>query len=363
MEHSEEKNWEAYRTDELHKLSPFLSQRGYALDELQPHLLGERHLTGPLGSGRKLLLLGKDRTGKRVVIKASSEPKGIQEIEHERLCRDVLEKIHFAYQVFNSPRELVYARQDGYVVSVTEFIEQAVPFTERSLKEQFALSINAFKAQESAHATTYSHIRLIRNTFGEMRAPDYLKNFDTYAGEIASLAPHAPQTLLERAREELRSGGEMLEQYGGFLTHWDFIPQNFRVNEGKLFLLDHSSLRFGNKYEGWARFINFMELYNPPLVRALVEYVRENRTPEESEALRLMRIYRLGELIRYYAGWLSRTQGQLQELAEARIVFWGNVLKAVLERTEVPPELVEEYKKTRDRLRSEEEKVRQRGLH
>ena len=88
-----------------------------------------------------------------------------------------------------------------------------------------------------------------------------------------------------------------------------------------------------------------------------------NRTPEESTALKLMRVYRLVELIRYYANWLSRTDGNLHELACARIAFWTEVLHGVLNDTEVPTEFVEAYKMKRDSLRSPEEKERQKNLH
>ena len=48
-----------------------------------------------------------------------------------------------------------------------------------------------------------------------------------------------------------------------------------------MYLLDHSSLRFGNKYEGWARFRNFTTFYNRPLEEALLLYMRNNRAEEK----------------------------------------------------------------------------------
>jgi len=354
--------WGDYREREVRRLTPMLQSLGFTIDGIQPHTLGERALTGPVGGGRKLLLLGKNRDGARVVIKASSDPKGIEEIEHERLCRDVLSRIHFAYEVFHSPKELLWTKQSGVAVSVVEFIEQERAFLERDIKEQFMIALGAFKAQESAHATTSSHVRLVRSTFGEMRAADYISASERYVKEVASLDPQC-EILMEQAQEELRSGKETIELYCGFLTHWDFVPQNFRIRGGILYLLDHSSLRFGNKYEGWARFINFMELYNPPLARSLVRYVADNRAPEETASLRLMRIFRLMELLRYYAGWLPRTEGDLHALARARIAFWSEVLRCVIDKKGVPQEAVESYKKERDSLRSDEEKQRQVGLH
>jgi hypothetical protein len=340
--------------EELAKAAPTLSQMGYTLDDRQPHISGERALTGPIGGGHKLLLLGKDAGGRRVVIKISRDPKAIAEMKHERVCRDLLEQIRFASEVFNTPKELMFGKRGSYTVLVTEFIEQDAAFLERPVEEQFALALSAFRAQEGAHAATYEHARAVKSTFGEMRAQDYLAKLREYARETPGL---------ERALAFAEDNAGALEQYCGFLTHWDFMPQNIRVHGGRIYLLDHSSLRFGSKYEGWARFVNFMELYNPPLARALVQYVKDNRTPEESLALKVMRAYRLAELIRYYAGWLPRTADNLHALAQARIAFWKNVLDAVLDGKEPSPELVGEYVKTRDALRSEEEKERQKGLH
>jgi hypothetical protein len=340
--------------EELANAAPVLSHMGYALDDKQPHIAGERALTGPIGGGHKLLLLGKGAGGARVAIKMSRDPKGIAEIRHERVCRDLLERIRFASEVFHSPKEMAFMKRGGYAVLVTEFIEQDRAFLERPIEEQFALALSAFKAQEGAHAATYEHARAIKGTFGEMRSRDYLGKLREYARETPGL---------DAALSFVEGSSAALEQYCGFLTHWDFMPQNIRVRGGCIYLLDHSSLRFGNKYEGWARFINFMELYNPPLARALVRYVKDNRAPEESLALKAMRAYRLAELIRYYDGWLGRAEGNLRELAQARIDFWKSVLSAALDDREPSPELVEGYKKTRDALRSEEEKERQKGLH
>lgn len=358
----EQRAWNEYCARELGKITPILRELGFELDERQPHIGGERHLTG--SGGRKLVLLCHQASdGLRVVVKASSDPSGIAEMEREQTCRTVLDRIGFAYETFSSPKELLYAHKGQYLIAITEFIEQDMGFLERPLEEQCMLALRAFKAQESAHAATYEHARLIRRTFGELRSEEYLRAFERNIEEILRLAPGTDRAFLDEASVLLAAYRISIERYCGFLTHWDFTPQNIRVRDGQLYLLDHSSLRFGNKYEGWARFINFMELYNPPLSAALRQYVRDNRVPEESLALKLMRIFRLGELIRYYAGWLPRTEGNLHALAEARLAFWETVLRYVLHDEEVPAETVETYKTVRDSLRSEEEKERQRGLH
>ncbi len=358
--------WDVSCKETLARLSPLLAGIGYALDDEQPHITGERFLTRPIDGGRKLVLIGRRvADGQKAIIKVSDEPRGIEELEYERACRDALKRIPFAYQAFYAPRELAFVRRGGFVILVSEFIEQEMPFIERTVEEQFSLALGAFKAQEGAHATTYEHRVLVTRTFGEMYAQDYLANFARFRNEILAHVPDklVPEAVLTEATKVLAESRENLERYGGFLTHWDFTPQNFRVKDGRIYLLDLSSLRFGNKYEGWARFINFMMLYNPKLADALVQYVAENRTEEESLALKAMRIYRLGEILLYYVYTLSRSSGALHELNSERIRFWTRALATVVHDEHIPPEVLERYRDTRDRLRSDEEKRRQVGLH
>jgi hypothetical protein len=361
MPNNNQKSWEKYRESELARVVPILTDLGYALDDAQPHTKGERYLMQAVTteSGKKLILLGIDKkTNERVVIKVTSSPDGIRELEHERTCRRVLTEIGFAYQSFLSPQELLFVRKGPYCISVQTFIAQEKPFLERSLEEQFSLALRSFKAQESAHAATYEHARIVRRTFGSMDAAGYLRSFENFMA-----CPHNANELLHKAQKELHDGRYTIDQYGGFLTHTDFVPHNFRVLDDAIYLLDHSSLRFGNKYEGWARFLNFMTLHHRPLEAALLEYLRVNRTPEETESLRLMRIYRLGEIICYYTRTLPKSEGPLLALNEARVAFWTNVLAAILENRAVEDDIVRDYVALRDSLRSEEEKERQVGLH
>ncbi len=168
---------------------------------------------------------------------------------------------------------------------------------------------------------------------------------------------------LRQAEHLLLEGVDTIKQYEGFLTHTDFVPHNIRIVGSDTYLLDASSLRFGNKYEGWARFINFMELYNPPLASALVQYVHDNRAPEESASLRLMRMYRLGEILAYYTRAFLNSTGDLRALNHARILFWTNVLQSVISQTPLPEQVRTEYQTVRDQLRSPDEKLRQKDLH
>lgn len=359
--------WVAYREAELAKARPLIERLGYALEEVQPHTEGERYLMQAVttASGRKLILIGRAPDGSRAIIKMSSDKAGIREIEHERASRAMLEDIGFAYATFLAPRELASVRKGGLLVVANAYIEQEQSFLTRPLEEQFKLALDAFKAQESAHATTASHYRRIRDAFETRDARTYERTLREFADAIRTARPEDERLalLLARAETLVRTERDTLDQYGGFLTHTDFVPHNFRVVGDALYLLDHSSLRFGNKYEGWARFINFMTLYNPPLASALMAYVAANRAPEESRSLLLMRVYRLTELVLYYTRAVSRSTGDLKRLNEARIGFWTEALAAALDERTVSEDVRARYITLRDSLRTEDEKRRQQGLH
>jgi hypothetical protein len=196
-------------------------------------------------------------------------------------------------------------------------------------------------------------------------ADEYLTTFTNFIKKMEShtALSDTVQKNLRAAEALLQKNKNTIEQYCGFLTHTDFVPHNVRIRNRGMYLLDYSALIFGNKYEGWARFLNFMTLYNQPLEQALITYIQKNRTPEESLSLQMMRIYRLGEILWYYAKTLERSSGDLLLLNAARVHFWGDVLSYVLKNEMVPESLVVEYQKTRDGLRSEEEKERQKELH
>ncbi|MEA2701840.1 MAG: hypothetical protein QOE22_549 [Candidatus Parcubacteria bacterium] len=368
MSKDERTLWEEAYAEQLGAISAMLERLGFALDEEQPHMGGERYLMQAVttASGKKFILLGNEaRTGRRVVIKVTSDPAGKRELAHERLCRRVLADIGFAYTAFETPEEILFTEAHGYTIAIQAFIEQERSFMERPIEDQFAIALRSFKAQEGAHAATYGHIRLIERTFGRRTVREYLKAFDLFRRDVEGKFPDYRElsALLAKAASFLSEHSRTVEQYEDFLTHTDFIPHNFRIAEDKLYLLDHSSLRFGNKYEGWARFVNFMELYNPPLAQALVAYVRDNRTSGESLSLKLMRVYRLGEILWYYAHTLDRSDGDLKELNLARIGWWRHVLERILNGESPNGSVRREYIELRDRLRSPEEKKRQQGLH
>jgi len=362
------KAWEDYCIKNSAVLASILQKHGFTLDEVQPHISGERFLMQAVTttSGKKLILLGKDEKGDRVVIKGTSDTAGIKEITHERNCREILKKLDFAGEVFHTPEEVAYILENGYVITVQKFIEQPCSFLERPIELQFTLALTAFKGQESAHAATFKHRKVIEKVFGIRTKEMYLHTFASFEENIAHTLKDNEElaSLLSQAKQFLTENGETIEQYSGFLTHTDFVPHNIRISaDNTIYLLDHSSLTFGNKYEGWARFLNFMTLYNPALQKALETYVKDNRSAEEVLSLQLMRVYRLGEIIWYYVRTLSQSSGNLLALNTARIHFWEDVLSSVLKNEDVAQSVIENYTQTRDSLRSEDEKQRQKGLH
>lgn len=357
-----QKQWEEFRDQELVKVSFLLGQLGFSLADKQVHIGGERYLTG----ARKLVLIGRRNSdNKKVVIKVSSDPALMAEIEDERKSRNILKKINFAYHVFNFPKEIAYAKKQGYLIFITEFIEQSSTFLERSLQDQFFIALKALEAQEAIHATTYEHSNVIRDVFGIWTANDYIQQMMTYILEIDRVLDKDEKVnnILNSAHKIFANNLELLDTYSNFLTHWDFVPHNFRAANHDIYLLDHSALRFGNKYEGWARFINFMTLHNPVLESLLLQYIEDNRDQSELECLRLMRIFRLAELIWYYASTLENAVGNLHVLNKKRIYFWIEVLDSVVNRRTMDNQIIEEYKRIRDSLRSDEEKERQKKLH
>lgn len=354
--------WDEYCQKELNDVKPILNKLGFTLDETQVHIGGERYLI----SGKKLVLAGQ-RVGddKKVIIKVSSDVNSSAEIIREQKSRKILGNINFAYHIFLSPEEIMFKKQNGFTILITSFIEKKSTFLELPFTEQFFLALKSFEAQEGVHATTYAHAKVIENVFGIMNSDDYIKMFKKYRETIMEMFGENEKikTILAKAEEFLAANKNIIEQYCGFLTHSDFVPHNIRVNGREIYLLDHSSLRLGNKYDGWARFINFMTLYNRPLEIALCDYVKKNRSEGETLSLHLMRIYRLTELMWYYTERLEKTSGDNYILSKKRIEFWTSVLEATLDNKLVSEKIIREYESERNGLRSEEESKRQVGLH
>lgn len=345
--------WHEFKTRELSAVTPLLAELGFVLDIEQVHISGERYLHRP----HKLVLTGVRAADQlRVVIKASSHPEGVREIRRERACRTILHSLEFAYRTFLFPEELLYIKSGGHTIFVTAYIEQTRGFLEHSLRDQFFLAMRAFEMQEGAHAVTSSHIHKVHSEFDLYGAKEYLDAFASFQNSMPTDA------TMQHAHAFLANSRETLELYCGFLTHDDFVPHNIRVKGTDIYLLDHTALHFGNKYEGWARFLNFMTLYNRPLEIALTDYVLNNRGTQEYASLCLMRAYKIGFLLQFYTASLEKTSGDLHTLTQKRLQFWTQALEAILNNTPLLDEVIENYKRSRDTLRSSEEKRRQREL-
>lgn len=338
------------------ELAKLAHELGVVLDATQLHIGGERAIMSP----NKFVLTGHlEKTGQKVVLKCAKHPQGITEIEEEHSIHAALSDFSFAEQELMMPEEIIYQKRGAYTVLVTRFVEQEKVFTDYTLMEQFFMALQALEAQESFHATTREHHAAIIKKFRRHSPQFYFESLEDMRQAIVTTYPNAAMAL-DNAVAFIREHTSLLETYDGYLMHSDFVPHNFRIKNRGLFLLDFVSFTLGNKYESWARLINFMEVHSRELAPLLLLHVRRDRGEEEYRALRLMRVYKIIFLLNYYAQSLNKTTGNLRVLASVRLDFWIQVLKHVLADTPVPVSLVTEYHTKRSQLRTPEEKERQR---
>jgi hypothetical protein len=288
--------------------------------------------------------------------------EGIEEIEQEYLGKLALQNLDFSYTFFHEPETYFRQIHKDEAIVISEFIEEEKKFLERTSKEQFDLVLKAFETLEGVHVVVNNHAKQIKSFFQVYTFSKYAQelqvNFDKIVAEFTDL-----EYDLEAFAKIFLSGEERVKQYCGFLTHFDFVPHNFRVSGDKIYLLDHSSLRIGNKHEGWARLINFMSLYNRELEVGVIKYFELNRSKEEIESLKLMRIFRLFELLAHHTKIYKESADSLKELSKKRVYFWFELLKAVIDDRLLDGEVVMNYKNSRDSLRSDDEKERQKVLY
>lgn len=359
--------------NEIKDISALLEPLGFTLDARQPYVSGERFLM----AGNKLVLAGtktdqKSGTITRVIIKTSSNPFGKKEIESEKKARDLMRTLVFANNKILIPEEIYYGKKDEYIFLITRFIPQEKVFVAHTIEEQFFIALSAFESQESFHATTFEHIRAIKDVFPVLHSTEYIREFarlkesilKNYASE--PLANSLRETL-EKAETFLKQNSTTIDRHANYLTHTDFVPHNFRLDGHSLFMLDcvpnYSTIHFGNKYEGWARFLNFMMIHSPELDKLLSKYIKDTRGENEYLSLRLMRVYKITFLLDFYARSLTKTTGDLHTLTLTRVEYWQEALRATLEDRPLSKEITDQYKKTRDSLRSEEEKNRQKEFN
>ncbi|MDO8604237.1 MAG: hypothetical protein Q7K40_02435 [bacterium] len=349
---------ETTRKGEIEKISSILGEIGFSLKDDQPHLSGERYLM----TKDKLVLLGEHiKNNERVIIKTSKHPNGRKEIETEKNTRDLLKSLSFTKKNIMLPAELYYAEHDGFLVWITSYVPQEKVFVAHTLEEQFFLALRAFEAQEAFHAATFEHLRTIKNTFPVFDADKNVEKFEFFKKKIEENFPNKNlSSTLETATHFLKSNKPIIDRYSRYLVHQDFVPHNFRIKNSEVYMLDCSAVYFSNKYEGWARFLNYMLIHNPKLEKLLTRYILDNRGEEEYLSLRLMRVLKVAELLEYYTRSLKKTEGNLRLLTEVRIEFWHDVLKALPTNKELADNIRSDYLTKRDSLRSVEEKERQR---
>lgn len=357
--HSKEK-WDDYVAQEIERVYPFLQKMGYTLYDEQVHVRGERYLMG----NKKLVLNAEHKDKGRVIIKVSSHAKGKEELIQEKKRRDFLRSVKFAYKDFSLPEELFFETKNGSLISITTYISQDQHIIDRGLEEQFFIALKSLETQEGVHATAYSHTQTIKNIFGVLTPESYIKKFKGYKTNSLHKNPQNKHlaTIFNDAEKFLIQGKPTLECYSGFLTHSDFVPHNVRIKGHDIYLLDHTSIWFGNKYEGWARFVNFMVHHNPDLEEALCSYVKLNRGEDEYLSLRLMRIYKLGFLLNYYSDTLEKTEGDMHKLMRTRLTFWTEVMKAVLDDKQISKNVLAKFLEEEDMLRSDEERARRKEI-
>jgi hypothetical protein len=326
------------------------------LDIEQLHVGGERAILSP----SKFVLIGtKNSGGTRVVLKCAREAHGVNEITTEHNVRQALQDVHFADEDLSMPEEIFYGQCHGYTVLISEFIEQMQVFVDHSLREQFFMALQAFEAQEAFHATTREHRSFANRLFLSHSPERYLEDIDT---QIANITTHNSQLsrTLTQAATFVRSHTDILTAFDGYLIHTDFVPHNFRITDNQLYLLDYVSFAVGNKYESWARFINFMEIHSPALVPLLLQYVKDDRGESEYKSLQIMRVIKIIFLLNYYTNALPQTDGNLYTLTTTRLSLWHDILQAVIKDVAVTENTRLNYLAARDQLRTEEEKKRQR---
>jgi hypothetical protein len=353
--------WENWKDLEMKKVSDILEKINISLNKEQIQLSGERFLM----SGKKLVLEGFSvNLQKKVIVKYSTDKELIKEILDERNRKDTLEKIKFSYKSINFPKEIYFEKKPEYVLLVTEYIEQETLYVKMSEEDKFFLALKALEAFEGVHSVVGSHQKALNKLNKPFESNDYLKKFEEMYSETKNFLNHESKTVktLEIAKELLNKNKDLIEKYCNFLTHDDFVPHNMRVKDNDVVVLDHSSLILGNKYESWARFLNFMLIYGLETEKRLSNFVLENRGEEEYFVLRLMRIFKISFLLNFYAKSILKSSDNLQKLQTKRLNWWTEVLEKIISNQNIEKGFVDEHHKFLEELRSEEEKKRHKEI-
>ncbi len=352
------KHWRDIFKDDLIEITPLVERLGFSLDDSQTHLSGERFLM----TRNKLVLSGKKLSDDTpVIIKVAKHPEGRKEIEKEKRARDTLLSVAFSKESLLFPTEILYQHHKEWVLLVTEYIPQKKVFVEHTLEDQFFMALRSFETQEAFHATTFEHLKYLKDVFPIRYARDYLSAYNSLLSSLKdSGADSEIIKTVDKGYALLGDNKRIIDEFCNHLIHTDFVPHNFRIREKSILILDCAAIEFGNKYEGWARFLNYMVIHNNSLNLLLLQYLKDNRTDSDLFNLTLMRIYKIVYLLDYYHRSLQKTSGDLHTLTKIRIEFWHTILVSLLENTEIHESFIEEYRQKRNSLRSPEEQERQK---
>ncbi len=346
------------RPVEMIRIARLLGRLGFNLEAEQPHVKGERFLASP----DKLVLVGRRiKDNLRVIIKMSRLKRAKVEIRREKKIRDILSSIVVIRKTIYLPREIYYGKVGLYQLFITKFISQERVFLSYPLKFQLMTLIKSFQGREGLNGKTFKQIQDIYKDFPLFKARNYLTNFKDFQ---TSILAHYHTPGIEEALAEglkcLQENKTLIGKYCNYLVHTDFAPHNFRITKNHLYTLDCSAFQFGHKYEEMARLLNYMVIHNPALEKRLKSYVLRRRGQEEYLSLKLLRIYKIVFLLKFYTQSLAKTSDDLRALTIHRIEFWEEVLRSVIQDREVNEKILKVYLANRDHLRSDEEKIRQR---
>lgn len=351
----------------IDSVAPILAKAGFKLDSEnnQVHIGDERALI----SRDKLVLKGwRTSDARRVIIKVGASPAGMREIERERACRRGLAEINRSFQstIFFYPDELGFLQEEGLCISIIEYVDQGMRFLDRSREEKLNLSLSALHAQERVTVDAVTTLVGIVYRFGTVGADGYLSEFEARLGDALMYFPQNRmlRSNLERAITFFRERLGHVRDHLGFLVHADFVPNNFRVIGSRIYYLDLGAFRFGNRYESWARYLNWLMVWDYRLEAALFGHFSENRGPEHYACLSAMRAFKIGFLIQVYSKHLPEVQhdARLHALQSGRVNFWTSALIALIRGDHVPERTAEEFAQFQESLRSERERRRQKEL-
>lgn len=339
------------------RIRRILELLGFHLDRYQPHLSGERKIK----SLTKLVLIGQNEKKQKVVIKTSQAQAEKKRIETEHYIRQELEQLSKTFKGLLIPREVFYGLKNSFLFFITEFIDQPKVFVAHNLKEQFGMIKKAIESQEAVKLKNFSKMTRSGQACPVFTEKEYLAELKDEIDFInRNYQDKKLSEALSMAQKFFQEKIKLVAKYCGYLVHDDFCPHNFRVNNGQIHFLDYTAANFGNKYITWARLLNYMTLHNPKLEKLVLGDFKKNRSQEDLECLRILRIYKTVFLIMYYVKISKKTSGKLLNLTKIRINFWHNFLQKLLQNKTVTKTELADYLNQRDRLRSSEEKKRQK---